>query len=95
MGNTEAMNFIWETKDEGKIRLKDMDEFHLINTFRLVQRQTKKYAEALDHFPSFQGEMAQLHAERMYGIAFKRYHYLKSTLGVIKKACKIRNIKLK
>jgi len=60
---------IWITKDGRKIKVKDMEDSHLVNTIKMLIR---KYKRELIHlrsnitFPTFQGEMAQFYAERDY-----------------------------
>lgn len=52
----------WITKDGRKIRIKNMDDQHLRNTIKILERQLA-YKKLTLPFPSFNGEMAQMCAE--------------------------------
>jgi hypothetical protein len=58
------LNDIWTTADGRRIRVQDMGNQHLINTIKMLIRKAEAYRnEALQYYPSFQGEMAQMYAE--------------------------------
>jgi hypothetical protein len=52
----------WKIKDGRKIRIKDMEDQHLINTIRMLNRQFE-LAKLNTPFPNFSGDMAQFYAE--------------------------------
>lgn len=55
----------WTTKDGQRIRIKDMEDSHLLNTIRFLERTwEKRKASMLSDFPCFNGEMAQYYAEQ-------------------------------
>jgi hypothetical protein len=53
---------MWKCRDGRKIRVKDMDDAHLANTIRMLQRQTTAMKMNAP-FPVMQGDMAQHYAE--------------------------------
>jgi hypothetical protein len=56
---------LWTTKEGKKIRICDMEDSHLLNSIRLIERRVCELKANVDP-PSFNGEMAQMHAEQMY-----------------------------
>ena len=55
----------WTKKDGTKIRIKDMDDKHLVNTIRMLLRNNDNYiADAMMGLCSLQGEMACYYAEQ-------------------------------
>jgi len=58
------MDKIWTCKDGREIKIRDMDDRHLANTIRFLE---KSHAVALNSDPPmFQGEMAQFFADIEY-----------------------------
>lgn len=56
---------VWTMRDGGKIKIKDMEDSHILNTIKMLLRIAGKYqSDNLAYFPCLQGEMAQEHAER-------------------------------
>lgn len=56
---------MWTQKNGQKIRIKDMDDKHLINTIRMLERNSQYYLnEAILGLCSLQGEMAIYYAEQ-------------------------------
>lgn len=57
----------WETRDGRIIYPRDFGNSHLLNTIKFMEKQAMEYRQRnLECFPSFNGEMAQLCAEREY-----------------------------
>lgn len=61
MSNTK----IWKTKDGRKIRIKDLDDGHLVNCIKMIERNVA-WLQSIIPPPMFNGEMAQLYADREY-----------------------------
>ena len=55
----------WRTKEGIKIRIKDMDNNHLLNTIALIKRNVIKFQMNIPA-PCFQGEMADYFANQEY-----------------------------
>jgi len=56
---------LWTQSDGTKIRICDMSDGHLRNTIRFLERKLKDMQDTMPE-PCFQGELAQLYAEREY-----------------------------
>ena len=65
MGIYKKQTSMWTTKDGTKIRICDMEESHIINCIRMLERNLDKYKSGVD-YPMLQGEIAQETAERAY-----------------------------
>jgi hypothetical protein len=79
------MSATWKTKDGRTIAIRDMDDGHLTNTIRFLERaHTARVRQVILNPPAFQGEMAQLCADAEYnallesepGDVFPVYHDL-------------------
>jgi len=56
---------LWKTKDGKRIRICDMEDSHLLNAIKCLERMV--VIEKLETpFPSFNGEMAQYYSEQAY-----------------------------
>lgn len=64
---TRKVTRLWKTKDGRKIRICDMDDKHLLNTIRFLEKQAEQLQfDVAMHPPCFNSEMAQYYAEQQY-----------------------------
>lgn len=61
---------IWITRDKRQIPIAQMDDSHLLNTIRFLERNCVNHAEL--PYPTTNGEMAQYYAEIEYAEALGR-----------------------
>jgi len=57
----------WKTREGSKIRICDMEDSHLINSINMLKRKAERYKYTVP-YPMFNGEMAQMMAEREYDV---------------------------
>lgn len=56
---------MWKTKAGELISIKELEDGHLLNIIAMLQRYANaQVSAALNNYPNFQGEMAQMCAER-------------------------------
>lgn len=56
---------IWTTSRGTKVKIRDMEDAHLVNTILMLRRRAQAQIHELTP-PCFQGEMAQYYADQEY-----------------------------
>lgn len=77
-------NKLWTTKSGQKIRIKDLEPAHLDNIIGLLQRKVNSLKCITDDFPSFDGDMAQILAEKEWMNAVNYVNILEKTIKDLK-----------
>lgn len=70
----------WVTKSGEKIKIKDLELYHLKNIVAYLRKRWEETENPMNDFPSFQGEMAQYYAEQQWNSSLQRYEKMKRKL---------------
>jgi len=67
------------TKEE-KIKIKDLKLDHLGNIVKNLRKRFNSLEDPMNDYPSFRGEMAQIHAEQQWEASVQYYRQLERNL---------------
>lgn len=90
-----VLNYRWRTRDGKVLTFGEMEESHLKNCIKFMQRKVDAVSYVEHDYPSFGGEMAQMMAEREWSDANEELHRRREILRSLQKAANLRRICVK
>ena len=75
---------IWITKDNKKIKIRDISLEHLKNIIKYLEKEFDEIENPLNNYPDFNGEMAQMGAENNWKLQMECYERLQYKLKLFK-----------
>ena len=81
---TDFENTEWITKSGKKKKIKDLELSHLENIVNYLEKRFNELENPMNDYPSFQGEMAQMYAEREWEESVKYYENLKNRINLFR-----------
>lgn len=81
---------LWTTRNGNRLVIKNISLDHLKNICRFLKRKRDSLKETFLDYPSFQGEMAQIHAEYCWRETQKEFERVQEVYRLLKKYYKIK-----
>lgn len=89
----EFENSYWTTKNNQKIKIKDLSVSHLENIYKNLKRSFDSLENPINYYPSFTGDMAQMSAEHQWQIDMNHYKQLERKVQLFEVYYKLKNLK--
>lgn len=82
----------WVTKDQQKIKIKDLSVDHLGNIYKNLKKRFDSLENPINEYPSFAGDMAQMYAEQQWESAINYYKQLERNLQLFEVYYKLKKL---
>lgn len=83
----------WTTKDNQKIKIKDLSVSHLGNIYKNLKRKFDSLENPVNYYPSFmEGDMAQTYATYQWQGDMDYYKQLETTVQLFEVYYKLKNL---
>lgn len=82
----------WITKSGDKIQIKELSINHLENIIKYLKKKYNELENPMNDYPSFNGEMAQIHAENQWVSDIQHYKQLERNIELFECYYRLKNL---